>query len=258
MESGIQSQFQAQQSEIQQLRQMLMENRALLDKVLSDVSQCKQEGHVSSTVENLYDARKVQRWNEPPNPTLWKINAPDLLDKKSVEDAITPWMAEANLKPGVHFKVLGGPQALSKYWTVAAQGDPLVAAKRVQKTFDLLRGEDGWREIHAVGPMQQNVRIYISPDKSAKRVATERLCKKGFLVVRDMLPRLKVHMLKAEGVICLAWKPLCRFECFEDGTWNLWWNPRMVNWSKIDKEEVLSALDGPDGSLPKDDIEWEL
>ena len=106
--------------------------------------------------------------------------------------------------------------------------------------------------------MEQIVSVYASPDKNGLMVATEKLTKRALSVVKELLPALRMHMLRAEGVICVSWKPLLRVAPHEDGSYDVFFNPRMLATSRLNKEEFLENLEDAStgGGGGAGDVEW--
>ena len=64
-------------------------------------------------------------------------------------------------------------------------------------------------------------------------------------------------MLKAEGLVCVSWKPLLRITPFPDGTGDCQRNPKILQGTGINKDEVVEALESTFG-VTGDSIEWQL
>ena len=75
--------------------------------------------------------------------------------------------------------------------------------------------------------------------------------------MRDRLPGRKVDMLKAERLVCVSWKPLLRITPFPDGTFDCHWNPKILQGTGINKDEVVEALESILG-VAGDPIDWQL
>ena len=101
-----------------------------------------------------------------------------------------------------------------------------------------------------------------SQQTKRRRIATEKLVKRAYWSVKEELESQgkKLHMLKAEGMVCVGWKPLLRLTPYPDGSYDCHFNPKMVQATGVEKQVILDALEGASrgGFGISDDIEWEL
>ena len=140
-------------------------------------------------------------------------------------------------------------------------GEGQVPIRRCRKFFDHLRTSgigSEWRRVSCAGPINQIVQLYIGPDKNRKQVQTEILSKKAATIIREEIPAARIHLLRAEGIVTLAWRPLCRLTVFPDGSFDLHWNPKALSTCGLNKAIVLEGLEGATVREGSDDIEWVL
>jgi hypothetical protein len=257
-DASIQLQFQQQQSEIEQIKEVCRQSKTQFATIFSDIDHLKTGVAMAGSAKYSGIQAREEAFDGAIDPCIIRINTREFVDRASIESAIEAWMLDGSFRLGSEFEIRGPPTALSKHWVIAMHGQEAVAQRRVRKALDLLKGADGaWRRITAVSPTDRHIDCYISSDKNKKRLATERLTKKAFFVLRDQLAGRRVHMLKAEGLICVGWKPLLRLSPFADGSFDAHWNPSMLQQTGINKQEVLAALEQAHG-VSAEGVEWQL
>ena len=67
----------------------------------------------------------------------------------------------------------------------------------------------------------------------------------------------RVHGVRANGLVCVNWKPLCWIEVFHDKTFNLRWNPVVANPCGINRKAIAESLERS-APIQLGDVEWEL
>ena len=136
-----------------------------------------------------------------------------------------------------------------------------MAAKRAKKFLEHLRtsgeGSD-WRRVSCIGPLNQIIQLFIGPDKNRKQIATEQLTKKTAQLLREALPTARVHQLRQEGIVCVSWRPLCRVSCFADGSFDVHWNPKQLDATRIDRAAIVEMLEESSSHGNAEEVEWIL
>ena len=141
---------------------------------------------------------------------------------------------------------------LSQSWTLQFHGDQgstaaaslAAATKRCRSAMSALRlSSSSWLELWAFTPNEEWAQLFVSPDKSPSRRATEVATKKLAEIVSPLVPTGagEVKTMKPEGVIFINWVPLVKVIPLPSGIVNLEWNNPLVGHLNLDKEAESTA-----------------
>ena len=127
-------------------------------------------------------------------------------------------------------------------------GGAQLGERRALKLQTLLRDSKGdWRPMFALTPTDDEVRVYISPDKMPKQLATAGLGRRLREAVEAVLPSTKasglpVHLWKWEGEISIDWCQLCCLEPTSPTEHKIYWNNDVVGDYDISKQKILQKF----------------
>ena len=257
-DANIQAQFRAQQADIAKLYELVAQLKDDKSKVWREVS------HLSQTVESspcpaaAKEFRQAQQFDALPNECIIVVTCKSFIDRVSLLDGIAQWMADAALQPEQDYDIPGGDTNLAKRWVITFGGDHGLQARRARKCLNLLKGSDGiWRRLKAISPLGEAVDLFLSADKSKKRIATEVLTKRLHGLIQDQLgqPTRALHMLKPEGLVTYQWKPLAKVTANADGSAVCQWNPVVADKLQIDRVCITDAMENR-RTVSTDGVEW--
>lgn len=255
-QTAVQTEFQQQHSEIRELKSMWNDTEDDRQRIWTELNRINAKLATVDSAPAAAQAMREEAFDADPDPTKIRVNTQELIDKAALSEGIAGWLLEADL--GDHYELLGPDHGIAKNWVVQLQGAEGLAARRVRKALDLLRGADGeWRQLQATSPLGRPINLYVSKDKNQKQMATERLSKKLFTILKELscLRGKKMHLLKREGMVCVAWKPLARIEPEASGAYTLFWNASKVAEHGVNKAEVVESLAAASGG-GADGVEW--
>jgi hypothetical protein len=199
---------------------------------------------------------KNQAYDREVVTSILRITTQDMVPKEKVLEAITPWLLEAELKYKEHFTLQGPP--LGKYQILQFTGDAGLAARRANKAQSLLRDDNHqWREFSTSSPSGAMVRIYVSKDKSPKKIKEEMGAKKLFNIIKDACKNKQVHFNRKDASISIDWTPVARVEAPDPEHTNLLWNYKGVQQFDIDKDEVANLFKNACGG-DTTSVQWGL
>ena len=183
-----------------------------------------------------------------PGLSVIRFNTSELVSHSSILESIKPFMGEADLSEN-QWDLLGAPLGISRNSIVRFTGSEAIAARRAKTCFQLRRLPDGsWRSNPKVtSPMNREIDVYISPDKSPKQLRTElggRRLRKAF---RAAHPNGACHLDKRTGQVSVQWKPCARLapqpSSASDAPDVIQWNAAAVSELQVSEPQIQSAFD---------------
>ena len=148
---------------------------------------------------------------------------------------------------------LEGPP-LSKSYALRFLGTRNLASSRVEKFIQLQRTASGWRDLHATGPQNEQVKLYIEKDKNGQQNKTEILTKRLCATIQKQYPSFKFYAKRREGVVSCDYTPIARLKVPDPDTYSIEWNQAMVSIKSIDTRLVATELAALDKEKPE--IVW--
>ena len=215
----------------------------------------------STSVSEVNRAIADESFDRPPDLSVIRLNTSELVSYSSVLDSIKALMSEAGLNEN-QWDLLGAPQGIARNFTVRFVGTEAIAARRAQKCLQLRRLPDGsWRPNPKVTtPMNREIDIYISPDKSPKQLRTELGGRRLLKAFRAVIPNSACHLDKRSGQVSVQWKPCARVipqpSSGSDASYIIQWNVAAVSELQIDKPQIQSAFDSDMGSQSA--VQWSV
>ena len=104
-------------------------------------------------------------FDRPPNLEIIRVKATRYVTKRSVHDALAPWLAEVDIKDNQW--VLEGREPQGKFFVIRFQLNPLSAARMVQDALGNLKDQNGnWKTINAKLINGQLEKLHIGGDES--------------------------------------------------------------------------------------------
>jgi len=254
-DEGIQAKFQSVDDELEELKitlraqdEQLADFKKQLAVLTKNVAQAEQVVATPTT-------RAIGRFDREPDLSVLKISTNELAAKDKVFAALEAWLDEGDDK--AHWKREGANMA--KNWTLATKkGTAGLAAKRVEGLQRCLKHDDGtWREFHTSNPAGGDIQIYISEDKSPKKIKEEVATRKPYKAFIANLPPTQVFTIKKENVVSVQWIPVAKVSATApDRPVTVHWHAKAVRDLSIDKEAILKLFEYHMGSTTK--VEWSL
>ena len=194
-----------------------------------------------------------------PDPSLVRLNCELMVSLQSITDTVTAWLRNINLQEGDDWQIRGGPQPLSKNWTIFFNADPGIAARRAKKALQVLRKPDGtYQQLQARAPDSTYARVYASPDKNLRQILRESATKKFKKIVEPMVPREEIFALKKDGVVTIGWQKLALLKPADDKTINLQFNNEIIVKYKLDKNVIRQKFEAAWAATSTAEVEWSL
>jgi hypothetical protein len=217
-----------------------------------------------------------------PNKLL--LSCAELVDLDALVEAISPWLRNCGIDESM-YKIVPGDctdpnrraaaPGLSYKWSLFFLGAAQLSERRAVKCNSSLRLEDGtWERIFVHTPAARQVRLFISPDKSHKQLATSGLSKKlKEALDATLVGNLAVHsshLLRWEGIITLDWIQLAKVDPISYTEHRVLWSNSAIAKFGIDKKLVLEKFDsllaasgkgdgkGKKGTGKRGGTEWSL
>lgn len=145
------------------------------------------------------------------DPTILRINTPNLVGRSAVEEAFRQVSAAAGVPASAW--VLAPAAAVASRFVVRIPGDASRAEEMAKRITASLRDNEGnWREVQVVGPSGAAIKLFIGPDRpraeGAIRATTKRLAR----VLEQLRPDLDLDVAPRDGVISRQWIELASVE----------------------------------------------
>ena len=93
-----------------------------------------------------------------------------------------------------------------------------------------------------------------SEDKSPKQLKTEMYATKLLRAFKSVVKSLDIHLLRREGSVSVAWKPVAKIEVESADKVSVRWNALAVRDLAIDKDSILEIFNGDTGSTSG--VQW--
>lgn len=249
----VQSQFQQQNAAINELREVARQSSRDFKQVWTAIGKINNALLLANDAKATAVQAREAAFDSAPDPCKIRIKCKQLLDKEAMETALAPWLSDAGLD-GI-FTLLGPEHGLSKFWSVVCSGPEAVAARRARKPWicsGALTGSDGrwWPPPRSVVRLISTYRL-----TNRKQIATERLGKKLFHILKSEITGQKLHLLKREGLVTVSWKPLARIEAHSDGSYTVLWDQTQLDSQKLQKAAILESLASSAGAS-EEGIQW--
>lgn len=260
LDSSFQKQIDAQRAELAEVRTRGRELSKDIADILGRLARAEDALQMAKAPRaEIKQALAAEDFDREPNLGVIQFNTKESVTAEAITDACKDWFATSSLDSEQDMVVRGPNAAVGMFWILALHGEEGLAARRTRKLLDILGigGDDGkWLRIYVVTPTGRRVESFISPDKSGKREATERLTKKANTALAARIPG-KLRPLKADGIIFLDSKPILRITPFPDGSFDVFWNPSLVP-ADLDKSSIVAAMERqPSGATLADSVQWE-
>ena len=202
-----------------------------------------------------------ENFDRLPDLSVIRFNTSELVSHSSTLESTKPLMSEAGLSEN-QWDLLGAPSGISRNSIVRFTGSETIAVRRAKTCLQPRRLPDGsWRpNPKATSPMNKEIDVYISPDRSPKQLRTElggRRFLKAFLVVH---PNGACHLDKRTGQVSVQWKPCARvvpqLSSASDASYVIQWNAAAVSELQISKPQIQSAFGSDMGS--QSFVQWSI
>lgn len=260
VDASFQNQIEVQRQELAEVRTTGRELSRELADVLTRLTRAENALHLANAPRaEIRDAMEAEDFDKEPDLGVIQFNTKESVTAAAITAACKDWFAYAGMDSEQDMVVRGPSAAVGMYWKIAVHGADGVAARKAKKLLDILRtgGDDGkWMRIFVEAPTGRKVESFISPDKSRKREATERLTKKALSALEGKVPG-KLKPLKADGIVLRDGKPMVRITPLPDGSFDVFWNPGLVP-SGLDKSSIVAAMERqPSGAALAASVQWE-
>lgn len=207
----------------------------------------------------MLEGQQNDNFERPPNIEIIRINSTRYVTKRSVADAIGPWLAEKGVTDEQF--CLEGNQPNGKNFVVRFHLNPLSAARFVQDALSNLRDNDGnWKVINAKLVNGQNEKLHIGPDESPKTRCQRRMAKCIQKAMSALYPEVEdVHYRPYKTTVHAGQLGLCRVEPDKNNVERtcFLWNYSAISDLGINKtsllDKIMQLL-----QRPEDNIEWSL
>lgn len=258
LDASNQRQFQEHASQISELRLATKDLRKEFETLVTELTAVRASICSITAPRAIETEARDESFDAPPNPTIIRLNCHEMVDRGAVAASIQGWLSEAELALADQVDLRGPVGGLSKKWTLIFHGAPALAQRRVRKALLLLKSSDGqWRNFEVTTPTTRVLPLYIGPDKNPKRIATEVLAKKAHKEIERQLPGKKLHLLKADGIITINGRSLCKVTPYADGSFDLHWVARQLGSLQVSKADVIAACE-VSRRASAEEVEWSL
>ena len=123
--------------------------------------------------------------------------------------------------------------------------------------MQLLRNTDGsYRSFSVENPSNDFVNLYISMDKSPKRIRTETLLRKLAKSITQTHPDLTPYQNKRDGTISINWIPVARVTVTSKEDYKIEWHGAASAHITLDKPTILAAVDA--GAAAASTVTWSM
>ena len=195
-----------------------------------------------------------ENYDREPDVTILRVGAAELISKEAAVRAVKPWLDEAD-SDATQYEIIG--PTLGRNFTVKFAGTGGLAAKRARRAFAMLRGVDGtWREMVAKSPLNKDIKIYVSEDKSMKTIKTETSAKRLMRAFKAVHPEKEVHLVRRTGTISVAWVPIARVDAANPDDIRVMWNAAAVGEHSVNKNDIVMKFGTDAGASAQ--VNWTL
>ena len=108
----------------------------------------------------------------------------------------------------------------------------------------------------ARSPMNKDIKLYVSEDKSMKTVKMETKAKKLLRAFKATHPDKEVHLVRRTGTISVSWVQVARIDAKSMDDVQVLWNASAVAELGIAKANVMEKFGAADGG--GSDVTWTL
>ena len=247
---GIQQQFNTQHGQIRELSARL---DALAKASRENAESLTRVDAALSVVETATPARLFSddAFDRPVDPCICRINGATEISAENAMAAIREVLAEMQLDRNQ--VALEGPP-LAKAFTLRFLGGTGLASQRANKFRQLQRVGNGWRELTAVGPAGEGVKLYVDLDKNGRQRKLEATTKRLMASLKAVHPELPCFAKRREGSVATSWLPLARIILPNADEYRVEWNQHLVRDEKVDTKKVIEHLAASDREKP--DVLW--
>jgi len=225
-----------------------------LEQTMLDV---QKQLDLGKTITNAADYQDVDM-DRQPDPTVIRINCEFMVSKQAINDMAIAWLRAVALNEGPDWELQGGPQPLSKNWTILFHADPGIAARRAKKALQILRRPDGtYQQLEARSPDNVYSKVYAGPDKNLRQILREGATKKLRKIIDTMLPKEEAFALKKDGVVTIGWQKLALVQPQNDKSVNIQFNNATVDKFKLDKALIRQKFEAA-WAASASEVEWSV
>jgi sugar-specific transcriptional regulator TrmB len=245
-------------------RSTLLDTR--VDGVDKEINALKQRSEfleaqlkIANTSGTTREQLNSDQFDRPPCLEIIRINSSRYVTKRSVENTITPWLAETGVT-SEQFS-LEGSAPNGKNFVVRFKLNTLSAARTVKEVLKTLKDEDGnWRKFNALLVNGQTESLHIGADVGAKARLQRRMGKVLQNAIAELYPNLEeVHYRAHFQSVYAAKVAICHMEPEGPipGRNHMLWNHPGLAELELDKATLLDRtvqlLE-----RPEDNIQWSL
>ena len=168
------------------------------------------------------------------DPTILRLNVNGLVAKTEIEEAIHPWLMDAQIERGA-YKLVGGE--LSRRFMLQFQGAPGLASMRAKKAFGILKLPDGSYRRMAV----RDLPIFVEFDKTARQIKGERALGIMHKHLKGLFPTNRVDKVKRDALIAVDMQPTVTITVSEDLEVGFDWKEQ-ADVLEVDKPAAQTAV----------------
>ena len=202
------------------------------------------------------DMVETDQFDRPPNIEIVRISAGRFVSKISVENAIRPWLGEAEI-PEESWKLVGGTPN-GRNFVLRFLQNPYTSAKLVNDCLGKLKDEEGnWRKFEADMVNGAKAKLHIGRDENPKTRCTRRLAKcfqEAILHFNPTLP--EVHYRPKKYAVYSGKEGVCKLDLKSE---NISVGDFLWNYPVVDKPELnidKDAIIQKSIELFNDEIQW--
>ena len=249
-DTGIQRQFNNQHGQILELSARIdalakssRENFEVLSRVDSALSAVEAATPARPLPDDSFD-RKV-------DPCICRIRAASDVSSENVLAALRTVLDKMQLDRA-QVAMEGAP--LSKSHVIRFLGAAGLAANRANKFHQLQRIGNTWRELAAVGPAGEGVKLYVDLDKNGRQRKMEVTTKRLMAALKATHPELPCFAKRREGTVATSWLPLARVILPNADEYRIEWNQHLIRDQRVDTKKVIEVLAASDREKPE--VSW--
>ena len=117
-----------------------------------EIDEIKKKMELSTSASSFRQFQLEDAWGRAPDSTKIRLNAECMVHKPAILAMLDGWLSPLGYKAGTDYKLHGGPQPLSKSWTISFTSDVGTATRQVNKSLQALNNDGEWTKLMAEKP----------------------------------------------------------------------------------------------------------